>query len=105
MPTLGQIFLVRAPELRNAENLKNVSCQRIEVNLASSKRTSDKKFENLRKFSAMLQNVFFKTSLQFGHIWLQSWSKNAKFYWTIFFCLNVCGFFREKNSKNSSCPS
>jgi hypothetical protein len=48
----------------------------------------------------MLQNVFFEISLQIGYIWLQSWSKNAKFYWKIFL-LNVCGFCRENNSKNS----
>jgi hypothetical protein len=43
--------LVRAPELKNADILANVSSQRIEVNSVSYKRISDKTFEIYRKFA------------------------------------------------------
>jgi hypothetical protein len=48
----------------------------------------------------LLQKVFFEISLQIGYISLQSWSKNAKLDGKIFL-LNVSGFCREKDSKNS----
>jgi hypothetical protein len=41
--------LVRAPELQNAEIKVHFSHQRIEVNTASSKRTSEKRLEILEK--------------------------------------------------------
>jgi hypothetical protein len=61
------------------------SRQRIGVNSASSKRTSEIRFEILRQFATMLREYSFKLSLQTGYIWPQSWSKNANFDGKIFF--------------------
>jgi hypothetical protein len=86
--------LVRAPELQNAEILVQFSRQRIEINSALCKRTSENRFEMLRQFATLFQNVFFK--IRIGYIWLQSWPKNAKLDGKIFFLLNVCWFCRKK---------
>jgi hypothetical protein len=53
--------LVRAPELQNANIKVQFSRQRLEVNSASSKWTSEKRFEILRQFASMLTNVFSKS--------------------------------------------
>jgi hypothetical protein len=60
--------LVRAPELKNAEILANISRQRIEVNSASSERTSDKRFEIYRKFATNKLDSFFKPGLRLDNI-------------------------------------
>jgi hypothetical protein len=88
--------LVRAPELQNAEIQVQFSRQRIEVNSPSMKLTSEKRFEILRQFATMLRMFFFEISLQIGYIWLQSWSKNAKFDGKIFFCQTYVGFVEKK---------
>jgi hypothetical protein len=61
MPTPSA--LVRALELQKTEIKQHFSRQRIEVNPASSKQTSEKRFENLSKFATMLHECFFKINL------------------------------------------
>ena len=50
--------LVRAPELKNADILANVSRQRIEVNSASSERASDKRFEYIENSQQIIWTAF-----------------------------------------------
>jgi hypothetical protein len=50
--------LVRAPELKNADILENVSRQRIEVNSASSERASDKRFEYIENLQQIIWTAF-----------------------------------------------
>jgi hypothetical protein len=50
--------LVRAPELKNADILANVSRQRIEVNSASSERPSDKRFEYIENLQQIIWTAF-----------------------------------------------
>ena len=50
--------LVRAPELENAEIQVQFSRKRIEVNSASLKLTSEKRFEILRQFATICLTTF-----------------------------------------------
>jgi hypothetical protein len=83
MPTLGHMC-TRASELQNAEIQENFSRQRIEVNSVTSKRTTDKRLRILRQFATKMMDHFFKLGLSLVYIWLQNWSKNAKFDWKFF---------------------
>jgi hypothetical protein len=51
-------------------------------------------------FATMLQNVFFGISLQTGYYLASKLVKKRNIGRENFFLLNVCGFCREKNSKN-----
>jgi hypothetical protein len=55
--------LVRAPELKNADILANVSRQRIEVNSASSERTSDKDLKYIENLQQVIWTAFLNKAL------------------------------------------
>ncbi len=93
MPTLGHIYFgTRARATKRWNFSRHFSRRRIEVNSASCKRTSEKRFEILRQFATEYKR-FFDCLLRTLPIWLQSWSKNAKFEWE--FVLYV-GFVEKK---------
>jgi hypothetical protein len=101
MPILGHICYGTRARAAKCWNLGSVFTPKNKSQFSIMQTDFCLKIWNLETICNRVTERLFDCFVRTVPIWLQSCSKNAKFYGKICYRQNMCGFCREENSKNS----